>query len=49
MPETTPRAIRVPNDLWLAALTKAREDGTTVTAVVLAALQAFTTAPPSGE
>jgi len=41
MPETTPRAIRIPDDLWHAALAKAREDGTTVTAVVLAALREF--------
>ena len=41
MPETTPRAIRIPEDVWRAALTKAREEGTTVTAVVLAALREF--------
>jgi hypothetical protein len=45
MPETTPRAIRIPTDLWQAALAKAREDGTTVTAVVLAALREFTETP----
>jgi NRPS condensation-like uncharacterized protein len=41
MPETTPRAIRVPDDVWRAAIAKAREEGTTVTAVVLAALRRF--------
>lgn len=38
---TTPRAIRVPDDLWAAALAAAAERGTTVTAVVLAALHDF--------
>jgi len=46
MGETTPRAIRVPDDVWRAALDKAREDGTTVTAVVLTALRAFIGAAP---
>lgn len=41
MPETTPRAIRVPDDLWAAALEKAQAEGTTVTAVVLKALERF--------
>ena len=41
MPETTPRAVRVPDELWQAALDKARREGTTVTAVVLAALQRY--------
>lgn len=35
------RAVRVPNDLWNAAVTKARDEGTTVTAVVLAALRRY--------
>lgn len=38
---TTPRAIRVPDDLWAAALATAEQQGTTVTAVVLDALRAF--------
>jgi len=38
---TTPRAIRVPDDLWHAAVDKAREEGTTVTAVVVTALERF--------
>ena len=41
MPETTPRAIRIPDEVWQAALEKARREGTTVTAVVLAALQRY--------
>jgi predicted HicB family RNase H-like nuclease len=41
MPETTPRAIRVPDDLWAAALAKAQEEGTTVTAIVLKALERY--------
>ena len=41
MPETTPRAVRVPDDLWEAAIDKAQTDGTTVTAVVIKALERF--------
>lgn len=46
MAETTPRAIRISDDVWGAALVKAREEGTTVTAVVLAALRTFIAATP---
>lgn len=35
------RAMRIPNDVWNAAVTKAAAEGTTVTAVVLAALRAY--------
>ena len=35
------RSVRVPNDVWEAAVQKARDEGTTVTAVVLAALQRY--------
>ena len=35
------RAVRVPNELWNAARDKAAAEGTTVTAVVLAALRAY--------
>ena len=35
------RAVRVPDDLWRAAVAKAQADGTTVTAVVVDALRAF--------
>lgn len=45
MPETTPRAIRVPDDLWQAAMEKAQSEGTTVTAVVLKALQRYIKRP----
>ena len=45
MPETTPRAIRIPDDLWTAALEKAQAEGTTVTAVVLKALERFIKKP----
>jgi predicted HicB family RNase H-like nuclease len=45
MAETTPRAVRVPDDLWEAAIDKAQEDGTTVTAVVIKALERFVKRP----
>lgn len=35
------RAVRIPNDVWDAAVRKARDEGTTVTAVILAALRAY--------
>lgn len=35
------RAIRIPDDVWRAALEKARAEGTTVTAVVVDALRRF--------
>lgn len=36
------RAVRVPDDLWEAARAQAHAEGTTVTAVILAALQEYT-------
>jgi len=45
MPETTPRAIRIPDDMWAAALAKAQAEGTTVTAVVLKALERYIKRP----
>jgi predicted HicB family RNase H-like nuclease len=45
MAETTPRAVRVPDDLWEAAIDKAQSDGTTVTAVVIKALERFVKRP----
>ena len=39
------RAIRVPDDLWAAALAAARREETTVTAVVVDALRAFIASP----
>lgn len=35
------RSLRVPDDLWQAAVMRADEQGTTVTAVLLDALRAF--------
>lgn len=43
-----PRSLRIPDDLWHAAVAKARDEGTTVTAVVVAALEAFTGHHPGG-
>lgn len=40
-PKTPSRNIRVPDDLWEAAKARTTEDGTTVTAVVNAALRAY--------
>jgi hypothetical protein len=38
---TMPRSLRIPTDLWEAAVAKARAEGTTVTAVVVAALRRY--------
>lgn len=38
---TMPRNVRVPDDLWRAALAKAREEGTTLSAVIIAALRRY--------
>lgn len=38
---TTIRAVRVHDDPWAPALARARREGTTVTAVVVAALTAY--------
>ncbi len=38
---TMPRSLRIPPDLWNAAVQKATTDGTTVTAVVIAALRDY--------
>lgn len=40
MPDT-PRAIRIPDDLWLAALAKAQERNESVSEVVRKALQRY--------
>lgn len=41
MPETTPRAIRISDDLWQAALAKAQERGETLSEVVRRALERY--------
>lgn len=38
---TMPRSLRIPPDLWNAAVAKAADNGTTVTAVVVAALREY--------
>ncbi len=38
---TMPRSLRIPTDLWVAAVAKARAEETTVTAVVVAALRRY--------
>lgn len=41
MPETRPKAIRIPDDLWAAALEKAQAEGRTLTDVVVRALERY--------
>jgi uncharacterized protein GlcG (DUF336 family) len=36
-----PRSLRIPEDVWRAAVEKARTEGTTVTAVVVEALMRY--------
>jgi len=38
---TMPRSLRIPDDVWHAAVEKARAEGTTVTAVVVKALRRY--------
>lgn len=38
---TMPRSLRIPDEVWHAAVAKARAEGTTVTAVVVAALKRY--------
>ncbi len=38
---TMPRSMRIPTDLWDAAVARARAEGTTVTAVVKLALREY--------
>ena len=38
---TMPRSVRVPDDLWHAALAQAHKDGRTLTDVVIEALRAY--------
>jgi predicted transcriptional regulator len=44
MPDT-PRAIRIPDDLWRAALDKAAERGDTVSDIVRRALERYVKRP----
>ena len=41
MANTTPRAIRIPDDLWAAALNKAHERDETVSDVIRRALEKY--------
>lgn len=41
MPATPNRTIRVPDELWEAARRKASDEGTTVTEVIIKALERF--------
>lgn len=38
---TLPRSLRIPPDLWAAAVTKAKAEGTTVTALVVDFLRRY--------
>ena len=38
---TMPRSLRIPPDLWRDAVAKAKREGTTVTAVVVRALERY--------
>ena len=40
-PKTPARSVRIPDELWVPAQDRAREDGTTVTAVLVDALKAY--------
>jgi hypothetical protein len=45
MAETTPRAVRIPDDLWEAALAKTQLEGETVSEVVRRALERYVKRP----
>lgn len=45
MPETRPKALRIPDDLWTAALEKAQAEGRTLTDVVVKALTRYVARP----
>lgn len=45
MANTRPKSLRIPDDLWQAAVDKAQSDDTTVTAVVIKALERFVKRP----
>ena len=44
-PKTPARSVRVPEDLWQAALVRAQERGETVTDVILRALRRYVAKP----
>jgi hypothetical protein len=46
MPETPFHTIRCDDELWAAARDKARAEGTTLTAVIVLALTAYTVTAP---
>ena len=41
MADTRPKSLRIPDDLWAAALEKAQADGRTLTDVVVKALARY--------
>jgi hypothetical protein len=43
-----PRSLRIPENVWKAAVDKAHAEGTTVTAVVVKALERYVARPPKG-
>ena len=45
-PATPNRAIRVPDDVWVAALEKARAEGRTLTEVIVTYLRRYILTPP---
>lgn len=45
---TMPRSLRIPEDVWRAAVEKARKEGTTVTAVVVTALRKYVNSKKKG-
>ena len=49
MPRATNRAIRVPDDLWAAALERTRANGDTVSEVARAAMRAYIAADQAGD
>lgn len=40
-PKTPARGIRVPDELWAAAKAKSQADGTTISAILVAALEEY--------
>lgn len=41
MANTMPRSLRIPEDVWRAAIDKAKAEGTTVTAIVTEFLRTY--------